>query len=352
MIFSGGVRLGLDLGGSSVKVVAIKNTAARIPVLVGVGYASLPQGCVVDGVISDPRTAAGAVRAACAQAGVRRLQGVPASVGLRGSSVMTRRLLLPDAPSFEMAGQVFVEAQQHLDSDVGEWALDHQILDKRDAAGQVSVLVAAAKLRVLEEYTALLNTLRLAPVAIDFDLFALGNGFEQAFGALPVPILLLDIGQDSAKLYLVRRGLPVLMRSLALGGAYATQLIDRRCAMEHDEAEAAKLHAVDKNHPAVLECLEQYAFELCEETRKAADFFFQEEATATERLDAIVLSGGGSLLPGLAGLLSQQFCVQVELATPFFRAPLPRPYQGAAAAGHLYAVAMGLAMRFAKDRAG
>ena len=82
---------------------------------------------------------------------------------------------------------------------------------------------------------------------------------------------------------------------------------------------------------------------LSNEINKAIHFYEEKEG---EQLKLIVLTGGSSLLPGLAEFLTKNLGVEVQTANPFSYLEVDPAYLEALAKnGSLYTVSLGLAMR-------
>ena len=163
--------------------------------------------------------------------------------------------------------------------------------------------------------------------------------------------MLLNAGASAVNINILQGDQSVFTRDIAMGGNAYTEAVQKELDLPFEAAEQLKqgmpvdgatfeearpvLHAVTEN--------------LLLEIQKTFDFF---KATAgSDRIDAIVLSGGGSRAAGVRDILEERFGTVVESFDPFRAiawdgARLGPPGELAPAA----AVAVGLALRKAGDR--
>jgi type IV pilus assembly protein PilM len=351
--FESDVHVGLDLGASTVKLVALKSNSSSRPKIVSAALLDTPMGCIQDGNLSDGKTLSEVVLAAFSQAGIS-LKGTKVNVGLKGLNVVHKKINLPNANEEEMAQQVVLEAQQQVDSDLNDWIIDHQVLSKADSQGQVQVMLVAAKRQGVSEYQSLLQGLQLRPVIYDCDVFAIENSFEHAYGMSDEVCLCLDIGRDSTKLNLVQSGIPLLVRSFGLGGGHFTEQISRNLNLNYEHSETLK---VSNGHsPEQLQseefnsALETHCTELADEIKRTLDFFAtQNSNVSVENIDRVILSGGGSLAATLPKRLENILQSSVSFVNPFRNIDGEIP-EICKEIPNVFSVAVGLALRSMGDK--
>jgi type IV pilus assembly protein PilM len=347
------LHVGLDLGASAIKLLAVKGNTSSRPKIVAAAIVETPLGCVQDGNLSDGRTLSEMIVKAFGMANIP-LKGTKVNVGLRGLNVVHKKIQLPSAKPEEMAQQVILEAQQQVDSDLNDWIIDHQVISKPDAQGQVQVMLVAAKRHGVLEFRNLLTSLQLKPVVFDCDVFAVENAFENSYGLSDEICLCLDIGRDSTKINMVQNGSPLLVRSFGLGGSHFTEQISKFLSLGYDHAESLKVSS--GSNPEKLEskefdqALDAHCSELVEEIRRTLEFFSTQNAgVAIENLDQVLLSGGGSLAATFGQRLQNALKVNVQFLNPFkgVDGNIPdvcAPYP------HVFAVSLGLALRSMGDK--
>jgi type IV pilus assembly protein PilM len=349
------IQLGIDVGASAVKVVAVENTSKGARLL-GLGWEETPPGAVVDGNLNDTRSITQVVKAALEQTKIR-YKGCNATVGLRGINVVFKRISIPFQGVAELPKQIILEAQQHVDSDLDQWQIDYEPIGAPNTEGQLAVLLVAAKKAVVEQYVELLKQVGVKPSVLDCDAFAISNSFEYASQNQNRTNLCVDVGRDSTKIHLTVNGNSSIIRSLPIGGSHFTDLIARQLNISHTEAETIKWSVASPEfaaeHPDVITVCQQHTEELCDEIKKTMEFYAgYEEQTAVKAIDSVVLSGGGSVVPGLSAGISSLLNADTIYASPFKGMTInPKINENVTSRySHQFAVAAGLALRRAGDK--
>jgi type IV pilus assembly protein PilM len=350
-----GLQLGIDVGASAVKVVALEKSKNSHRLL-GLGWEETPPGCVVDGGLSDTKTIAQVVTSALKQTRVN-YKSASAVIGLRGLNVVFKKISVPFQGLAELGKQVILEAQQHVDSDLTQWEIDYAAIGEPTTDGQIAILLVAARKSIVEQYLEMLREVGVRPAVMDCDAIAISNSLHHSVQDESKTFLCVDVGRDSTKIHLTVLGQTSIIRSVPLGGTHLTELISRSLNVTYVEAESLKWSLGNpeffNSQAQISEICKQHTIELCEEIKKTMEFYSGLETNATiKEIDAIVLSGGGSAVPGLSEAMSQMFNADTVYATPFRSMQLTSREQEAVTSrfSHQFAVAAGLALRKEGDR--
>jgi type IV pilus assembly protein PilM len=348
--------LALDLGAHTIKVLALQRKGSRIRV-VGVGIEKTQPFAIVDGQVMDQNAVVLGIKSAITKAGVGDFKGLPTVVGLRGVCVVCARLQLPQLGEEEMADQLLLEAQQHIDSDLAEWRIDYDVVTKADEQGQVVVMLVGARNSVLDSYVDILKSLQLSLDVVDLDVFALANAVESARGGeVKGNVLCLDIGKDATRIYLMSEGIPQIIRSASLGGNHLSAMISEMSGLPVDEAEQTKVNAMASSEkemsPEIQRCVDLFIDELCMEIKNTIEFFTKSSGSeSATRIDQIFVSGGAATVSGLTQKIATVFESQVFVLNPFSRIDVaPQVHETLGSSSHVYGVAVGLALRRKNDK--
>src|SRR3954465_2511403 len=171
------LALGLDIGASSVKLVQLKE-AKRGYVLEAFGVAPLPPQPIVEGALMTPGAIVEAIRQLISQ---YKLKSREVAIGVSGHSVIIKKISMPRMTQDELEESIQWEAEQYIPFDVKDVNIDVQILtapDQDTGAGQMDVLLVAAKKDMINDYTSVVAEAGLIPVVVDVDAFAVQNAFE------------------------------------------------------------------------------------------------------------------------------------------------------------------------------
>lgn len=316
------MAIGLDIGSSAVRVAELEQRRGGSPRLARYGSVALPPGAVVDADVVDPVLVSDALRELCRVAGVR---GRDVAVGLGSQKVTVRQIELPELPDAELADAVRLQAQDQLPMPVDQALLDHVVVERRtagDGRRNVRVLLVAAERDMVERLLAPVDAARLRPVLVDLDAFALLRSLATPRLASDDVELVVDIGASVTKIALHGGGDPMFVRMVRLGGDGATRHLQRVLELSWEEAEKAKLDAssamaagADLDPDDERVCVLRNGVEaVINEIRRSLDFFgSQHEDVEVQR---VLLSGGGSLAPGLAEELHGALELPVERGDP------------------------------------
>lgn len=347
----GKAHIGIDVGASAIKIVALKNNQST-PRLQGVVHVETPPGAVIDGILYDTKAMVDTIRAALKKAGIS-FKNAPATIGIHGLNVVYKRLVLPNLPAEEMGQQVILEAQQQVDSDLNDWIIDYQVLGMPDSRGQVAVMLVAARKGPLEEYYSLLEKVGVTSLCFDCDVFALENSYEKANFIISKTTLFVDIGRDTTKINLIYQGTSLVARNIPIGGSHLTEQISKVLGTDIAQAEAIKLAASSGNSEfaEVNNAIDTHVNEIAEEIKRTVEFFLHETGDAGISIEQTILSGGGASVFGINDAIAQILQSEVTFANPFSSVIMSEKHaRVVGAAPHLFSVAVGLALRYAGDK--
>jgi type IV pilus assembly protein PilM len=317
MAFSSGARIGLDIGASAVRVARVA-TGKKGPALAAFAQVGLPPGAVSEGEIRD----SGVVSEAIAQLWKRaRLRSKKAVVGVANQRVVVRQVDLPYMEEKEFRESLRFQAADHIPMPVDTAELDFQIIDDY-VSGQermMRVLLVAAATEMIESFVGTVAAAGVQTVGVDLSPFAAARATSAIArreiggdGAEAV----VDVGAGITNIVIHHNGEARFVRIMPLGGADSTEALAEHLNISHDEAEALKLDLGRGIGSAESQrVLRERVDELVEEIRGSLDFYASSDDG--EPLAGVILTGGGSLTPGLFEKLEQALRTQVRRATLF-----------------------------------
>ena len=342
--------VGLDIGSSAVKAVELRASGKGWRIA-AIASEPVPPDSIVDGAIIDGGAVADAIKRLF---GNKAFKTKEVAASLSGNAVIVKRISLPVMTEQELAESIYWEAEQYIPFDIQDVNLDYQVLDPgngADARGTMDVLLVAAKKEKIADYTNVITQAGRQAVVVDVDAFALQNAYEANYGLENATVVLLNCGASATNVNIIANGQSLFTRDLSLGGNAYTEAVQRELNFPFDAAEQAKKgfpiegHTYDDVKPVLHAVTENLLLEI----QKTFDFF---RATAlSDRIDRVVLSGGGSTVDGFPETLAERFSLPVEHFDPFREVAFDTPPAGGV--GDLAAtaaVAVGLARRRAGDR--
>ena len=346
--------MGLDIGSSAVKAVELKPAGKGYRVA-AFAVEPVPPDSIVDGAIIDAGAVADAIRRIFE--GNKAFKAKDVCASLSGNAVIVKKITLPVMTASELDDSIAWEAEQYIPFDIQDVNLDYQILDPGtgpDSRGSMDVLLVAAKKEKIGDYTGVIAQAGRTPVVVDVDAFALQNAYEANYGldAREV-VVLMNAGASAININILQGDQSVFTRDISIGGNAYTEAIQKELNLSFESAEQLKKgHAVEGvSAEEVRPVLHAMTENVLLEIQKTFDFF--KATAASDRIDRVVLSGGGSRVDGFAHALEERFGAQVEMFDPFKRVGFEAAKLGVEDVEDMAptaAVAVGLALRRAGDR--
>ena len=342
--------VGVDIGASSIKVVQLKDSRKGMSVI-RYGYAPLPPQTIIDGHIMS----AGVVTESLSKIFVdNKIQSKDVAVGVYGQSVIVRKITVPMMTNEELDEQISWEAEQHIPFDIKVMSIDYEVLRKRPEAGQMDLLLVAAKKDEINDYASILREAKLRPVVVDINAFTIQNIFEHQQG-LPQEgtIALLNVGAAVSSLNIVSHGVSAFTREITNAGNAITEEIQKQCGVPYEQAEAYKCGGGPTQivPQEVHQIISQACDALAGEIQRSLDFYL---ATSGEsEIARIYVSGGSAYLAPLQKSIEKRARVPVMIFDPLGNLTVdPKTVNEAelrSRAAQLV-VALGLGLRSDKER--
>jgi type IV pilus assembly protein PilM len=347
------LAVGLDIGSSSVKLVSLREKKGGYT-LQSWGSAPLPPEAIVDGALMNSSAIVQAIQELVSQ---QKIKGKDVAIGVRGHSVIIKKISLPRMSQEELDESIQWEAEQYIPFDVKDVNIDTQILTPEgDAAGQMDVLLCAAKKDMINDYTSVCAEAGLTAVVVDVDAFAVQNAYEANYDVNPAEtVVLINVGAAVSNINVVSRGITTFTRDITMGGNAFTEEIQKQLNISYDEAEALKVGGQGETDAVVPQEVERViqgvADQMGGEIQRSLDFI---AATASDsRVAKVFLSGGTARIPALFKVIESRAGVPVEILNPFKNIEIDnRKFDSAAmlAAAPSAAVGVGLALRRPGDK--
>ncbi|MCX7794045.1 MAG: pilus assembly protein PilM [Thermodesulfovibrionales bacterium] len=341
--------LGLDIGSSLIKAVELREHKTGYELQFFDSY-PLPHDVIVDGAIMDSIRLSETLREFFEK---KKIKTKDVAIALAGhSSVMVKRIVLPEMSEEELSESIRFEAEQYIPFPIDEVNIDFQILGPRPEAGQMDVAIVAAKKDAVNEYVSVLKETGLNPVVVDVAAFALSNMYELNYEIEPNRVVaLFNIGASTINMCVVVGGLPVLARDSSAGTNMITEALQREFHLSYEDAELLKKGvslqtvSIEDAEPVIMSGAE----EIFAEVIRAVEYY---RTQGGEDVHEVILSGGAALMKNFSQALSDRLGIEVRTAEPFRNIKIPKKFDPIFIdeIGPVAAVAVGLAVRRPGDR--
>ncbi|MFQ5504783.1 MAG: type IV pilus assembly protein PilM [Planctomycetota bacterium] len=283
--------VGLDIGGSCIK--ALEITRDKYDYII-TGYGQIE--------VQNEAARPDAIHELFEQCRFRTKKVVTA---VSGKSVIVRYINMVPMSDDNLKNAIRFEADKYIPFDIDEVELDSQKLlsevgGDENEKGEMKVLLVAVKKSLVEEQATMLIDQGLQPVAIDVDLFALGNAYELNESLSPgieedATIGLIDIGANKTCINILKKHVSLFAREVYLGGNDFTNAITRRLGVDLYQAEVLKKDPQERQSE-VQDALSPVIEDLGNEISLSFDFF---ENQYDGQVSQVYLSGGGALIATL-----------------------------------------------------
>ncbi|WP_216638489.1 pilus assembly protein PilM [Endozoicomonas arenosclerae] len=339
--------LGVDISSTSVKVLELGRGSGGYRIE-AYGEEPLPPGAVVENNIQEPEAVGEAIKRAVSRS---RSNVKNAAVAVSGSAVITKTIEMDSSLSDdEMETQIAVEADQYIPYALDEVAIDFEVLGlKENNPERAEVLLAACRRDNVEMREEALGLGGLKAKVVDVEAFAMERVYELVSDMLELPeedpvVAIVDIGASSTSISVLSNGQTIYTREQLFGGRQLTDEIQRRYGLSPEEAEKSKREGglPDDFEPEVLEPFKEA---VVQQVSRSLQFFYS--SSQYNDVDAVLMAGGTSSIPGLAALVQDKLGTQALLANPFAKMALSGKVDASKLTGTAPAlmIACGLAMR-------
>jgi len=365
--------LGVDIGNSALKIVEIENSKGR-PKLLTYGYLEQQNEILT----SNTKEARDSIVAALKQVQESaRTSSQNAVAALPSYTVFTSIIHLPEMPKKELIAAVQWEAKKFVPMPLEEMILDWKILSDQEvgtafAANQIGnaqpitpgvpgmqqgahiqtgakkflkILLTAAPKDLVSRYLEIFKEAKLNLVSLETECFALERSL---IGRDKAAIMLIDIGAVATTISIVVDAVPLINRSIDIGGHTITKAIANSLNIDNDRAEQFKRdfglsQSSGASAGQIPKRIEFMVSSIINEIKYVLNMYQSQGHGMVEK---VILAGGSAWLPGMTQYLSQTLGVSVFIGDPWARVMYPLELKSVLQdIGPRLAVSVGLAMR-------
>lgn len=304
--------IGVDIGSSSIKIVELKSSRKGLEII-RAAYAPLPEQTIIDGHIMNRGTVVETLARLWTQ---HKFTRKDVAVALYGQSVIVRKITVPTMTEAELEQQIDWEAKQHIPFDVKGMSIDYEVLRKRPEAGQMDLLLVAAKKDEVSDFTTLLKEAKVKPLVVDTHAFALQNVFESQKG-LPQSgsIALINVGASVTSINIVSDGVSAFSREITNAGNSITEEIQKQAGIPFEQAEAYKCGAGGGIIPQEIQLMIENACDgLAGEIQRSLDFYLA--TSGDQEIQTVYMCGGSAYLTPLCQAVERRARVAVQVFDP------------------------------------
>ncbi|MCK4234109.1 type IV pilus assembly protein PilM [candidate division WOR-3 bacterium] len=298
--------VGLDIGSSQIKVVESTGYPKATKILT-VGIAPLLPDAIVDGEVMDREVVIDTIKTLFEK---YKIQARDVATSISGRGVIVKKIKMDKMKRAEVSEQIRWEAEQYVPFDIDNVSLAFEIVNPDTGGGQMEVLLVAAKSEVVNSYVSLIKEIGLNPVVLDISAFAIQNIYDFNYPVLPNKLIsLISIGAEITNISFIINNINHFTRDVFSATNSCSQKIQREMGLNRAQAEQLiRGEAVEGVTP---EDVDKYFQEFAEEVALGIDKVIPFLPGEKEKIDRIVLCGGGALIRGLVDYLKDRFDTEV-----------------------------------------
>lgn len=332
--------LGIDIGASSAKVVQLRSAhgAAVLETYGEIALGPYNNEPIGKAVKLSPEKSAEALLDLMREANVTAKSG---GISIPFASSLISVIDLPKTDPEQLKRMIPIEARKYIPMQVSEVMLDWFIIPEDQHSGGAAfdrlqektpmqakgqeVLLVAIHNDTIAAYQTIASTAGLNVKFYEIEIF---SAVRSSLGHGVAPVLVVDLGAATTKMYVVERGIVRTTHLITSGGQHMTEHLARSLSWDFEKAERIK-----REHGLV----ESNAFSADENDRIKTGLLSTLERIFTEAdrvllsygkrynkdVSRVVLTGGGASLPGLLPVANDLLKRQIEIASPFSRTEAP-----------------------------
>jgi type IV pilus assembly protein PilM len=333
--------LGIDIGTSSIKMVELGEKGNKMS-LISYGYSeSLKEGGF-DEQLGDPEYAAKLIDKIYRDMGASAEKAVAT---LPTFSVFSSIINLHNVDRKSLGQAVEWEAKKFIPLPLEEMILDWKIINSpNESKGDLNVFLTGSPKKLVKKYVDIFRKTIVTLASLETETFSL---VRSLLGDDKSTVMIVEIGATNADICVVKKGVPVVSRSLDMGGAGITKAIASSLNISWSRAEQFKRDlGVSENLSGgnvVPKTIASSAGAIADEVKYLINIFQNKNE---DKIEKVILSGGSSLLPNLASFMSGKLNMNIVVGDPWARISYqPELKPVLAEIGPSFSVAIGSAMR-------
>ncbi len=207
----------------------------------------------------------------------------------------------------------------------------------------IKILITAAPKNLVDRYLRIFLGAGMELLSLETESFAIERALV---GKDTSSIMIVDIGAVSSDIIIVENGLPVLTRSIDVGGISITNAIVKSLGIDVQRAEQFKrdIGFSKDSTQGIPKMIETTMSPIINEIKYAFDLFFSQKEGG--HVEKIILTGGSAYLPNIVEYLSSLLDIKVIIGDSWARVAYPLDIKPALEeVAPRFSVAVGLALR-------
>lgn len=334
---------GLDIGTTTLKMVSLSQGKDGF-ILDASIIAPMPAKGMISESPLDQEEMAQAIKKAATDAGI---EGKFVNIALPETQIYTKVIEMPVLSDKELSSAIYWEAEQYIPIPIANITFVWSILrrpQKPNQGDKMDVLMVGAPTILVEKYKKVVGMAGFMINSMETQILSAIRSVIPKSNFPPT--LLVDIGEVSTSLAIVKDGVMIFTYSTPTGGGALSRAIASSFGLSQQEAEEYKktYGFADRVFGGKIgQAAQPILMTILAEVRKALSYY--EQKYKDEPIKQILLSGGTAKLPGINVFFANNSGIETAVATPWKRLSNQQIPKQILDNGPEYTIAAGLAMR-------
>jgi type IV pilus assembly protein PilM len=335
---------GLEIENSSLKAVWIEKKRNNFR-LISCGRKILPRGIVQSEQIVNPQRLADEIKKLLADSQPSPIKTKNVVFSIPETKAFIRTIQIPKMSPEEAREAVKWETEANIPISMDKVYLDWQVIGYKE--NTEDVLVVAVPKKVVDSYNQAVILAGLVPFAVEIDIVATIRSLPDSENNKQ-PVLIADIGAENTSLAICQNQIPYFTSSIPLSGKSFTEALQKEIGVSWEKAEKIKFKFGLGNmagEDMLFHIFNPLIENLASEIEKSINFY-SESINSLEKVDKIILCGGGSLLNEFPKYLGDRLKKEIIMGNPMMNIDIGKfPYKISARDLLSYSTVIGLALR-------
>ena len=324
---------GMDLSDLSIKILKLKEKNGKFQIS-SFGTQSIEPGVIEGGEIKDEEKLSFFIKEALKNVKGEKIKTKYVVCCLPEEKSFLQVILMPRMPDEDLASAILFEAENYLPISLDKVYFDWEKIPSSLSSQTIEVLICAFPKEIADSYLRALKRANLEPIAFEIESMALARALisEKEKDSC---VLILDIGETRTTLAIFSKNSIRFTLTIPISGKILTELISKNLGISFAEAENLKrksglgdvrFHLKYENLEKTFKIKKREVFDavlpalvdLSQQIKKTITFFetHEQKFSPREKVQKIIISGGGANLKGLREFLELQLGLPVEFGNP------------------------------------
>lgn len=350
---------GLDISDLSLKVASIERRGKKLE-LVSFGSQDIPKGVIKEGQIQDEEALVKAIKQALNDVKGKGIKTKNVSCSLPEEKSFLDVLRLPMLPQEEIAQAVRFEAENHIPVPLDDVYFDFELIKPFDNNGVVQkhgtpkrleILIAATPKNIVDAYLRTMKKAGLRILAMEIEPLSIVRTLVKE--ASNKPFLIIDFGASRTSFIIFSGRTIGFTSTIPVSSQKLTAVVAKTLGVTIRKAEKIKQEQGLQGDKKVFDAMIPVLTDLTQQIKSHLDYYKShtldgKSISGSNKMERILLCGGGARLRGLDDFLTSTFKLKVDVADIWANIVKPddKAFPGMSQDGFLgFETAFGLAFR-------